>query len=128
MAPCFDGKELEFRISDFWQVSIPSEITEGPFLRVFVDYPKLLDAALLKRCVTPVLPDSLPKHIRRIQLDSVHIACMTDFFRLRVTDSIIVQPGWMFQEHPVVGSPGVVAYLPAANFKMGKNVLMMPRS
>lgn len=104
-------------------ISIPSETVEGPFLRVFIDYPKLLDAALSKRCITPVLPDSLPKHIRRDRLDSVHIACITDFFRLTVNDSLIVQPGWMFHEHPVVGSPGVVAYLPSTNFKMGKNVL-----
>jgi len=104
-------------------ISIPSEIVEAPFLRVFVDYPKLLDAALSKRCVTPVLPDSLSKHLRRIQLDSIHIACMTDFFRLTVNDSLITAPGWMFHEHPIVGSLGVVAYLPTANFKMGKNVL-----
>ncbi|MDZ4679663.1 MAG: hypothetical protein SGI94_04430 [Saprospiraceae bacterium] len=111
-------------------ISIPSETVEGPFLRLFIDYPKLLDAALSKRCITPVLPDSLPKHIRRDRLDSVHIACITDFFRLTVNDSLIVQPGWMFHEHPVVGSPGVVAYLPSTNFKMGKNVLtvLMPSS
>ncbi|MBC7776092.1 MAG: hypothetical protein H7246_11715 [Phycisphaerae bacterium] len=104
-------------------VSIPSEITEGPFLRVFVDYPKMLDAALSQRCAMPPLPDSISKQRRRVQMDSAHIACMTDFFRLSVNDSIIAQPGWMFHEHPVAGSPGVVAYLPSTNFKNGKNVL-----
>jgi hypothetical protein len=104
-------------------VSIPSEIIEAPFLRVFVDYPKLLDAALTQRCITPSLPDSLPKQIRRIQLDSIHIACMTDFFRLSVNDSLIATPGWMFHEHPLVGSLGVVAYLPSTHFKTGKNML-----
>ncbi len=104
-------------------VSIPSETPEGSFLRVFVDYPKLLDAALSKRCVLPVLPDSMPKHLKRSLIDSTQIACMTDFFRLTLNDSLIAQPGWMFHEHPVVGSLGVVAYLPTANFKKGKNVL-----
>ncbi|MBK6995930.1 MAG: hypothetical protein IPH31_13750 [Lewinellaceae bacterium] len=104
-------------------ISSPSETVEGPFLRVFVDYPKLLDAALSKRCVTPALPDSLPNHIRRLRQDSVHIACMNDFLRLTVNDSLIAKPDWMFHEHPVVGSPGVVAYLPTTNFNTGKNVL-----
>ena len=106
-------------------VSIPSEIAEGPFLRVFVDYPKLLDAALLQRCTTPVLPDSMPRAVRRTLTDSSHLACMTDFFRLTINDSLIPQPGWMFHEHPVVGSPGLVAYLPTENLKVGKNVLLV---
>ena len=104
-------------------VSIPTETPDGAFLRVFVDYPKLLDAALSKRCVFPVLPDSMPKAQQRIQTDSALMVCMTSFFRLSLNDSLIAQPGWMFHEHPVVGSPGVVAYLPTANFKNGKNVL-----
>jgi hypothetical protein len=106
-------------------VSIPSELVEGPYLRVFVDYPKLLDAALLQRCTTPVLPDSMPRAVRRTIIDSTHLACMTDFFRLRLNDSLIAQPGWMFHEHPVVGSPGLVTYLPTANLKVGKNVLLV---
>jgi len=61
--------------------------------------------------------------MKRIQMDNALITCMTGFFRLTLNDSIIAQPGWMFHEHPVVGSPGVVAYLPTANFKSGKNVL-----
>ncbi len=104
-------------------VSIPSEVVEGPFLRVFVDYPKMLDAALLQRCDSPVFPDSLPKRLRRTLTDSVHLVCLNNFFQLSLNDSLLAQPGWMFHEHPVVGTPGVVAYLPAGNFKTGKNML-----
>ncbi len=106
-------------------LSIPSEVAEGPFLRVFVDYPKLLDAALSQRCTTPALPDSMPKALRRTLIDSTHLACMTDFFRLTINDSLVAHPGWMFQEHPVVGSPGIVAYLRTANLKIGKNMLLV---
>ena len=104
-------------------VSIPTETPEGAFLRVFVDYPKLLDAALINRCALPVLPDSMPKHLKRTIIDSAQMVCMTRFFRLTLNDSLIAQPDWMFHVHPIVGSPGVVAYLPTANFKKGKNVL-----
>lgn len=106
-------------------ISLPSEIVEGPFLRVFVDYPKLLDAALSQRCTSPVFADSIPRAVRRAKTDSIHLACMNSFFRLSLNDSLIAQPGWMFHVHPVVGSTGVVAYLPSSNFKPGKNILKL---
>lgn len=104
-------------------VSIPAEVVEGPFLRVFVDYPKLLDAAISQHCQTPQWPDSLSKQARRFKTDSVHISCLDAFFKLKVNDSLMVHPDWMFHEHPVAGTPGLVAYLPSKNFKAGKNTL-----
>lgn len=104
-------------------VSIPSEVVEGPFLRVFVDYPKLLDAALDQHCSALSLPDSLSKNERRLKSDSIHLECLDAFFKLKINDSLMVHPDWMFHEHPVAGSPGLVAYLPSKNFKPGKNKL-----
>ncbi|MBL7809841.1 MAG: hypothetical protein JNN28_18615 [Saprospiraceae bacterium] len=106
-------------------VSIPSEVVEGPFLRVFVDYPKLLDAAINKHCQSPAWPDSLPKKTRIFKTDSVHLACLEAFFKLKINDSLMVHPDWMFHEHPVAGSPGLVAYLPSKSFKPGKNKLLV---
>jgi hypothetical protein len=48
---------------------------------------------------------------------------MERFFRLTINDSLVATPGWMFHEHPVVGTPGLVAYLPTKDFKIGKNYL-----
>lgn len=106
-------------------VSIPTEVVEGPFLRVFVDYPKLLDAAISQHCQTPHWPDSLSKQQRRFRSDSVHISCLDAFFKLKINDSLMVHPDWMFHEHPVAGSPGLVAYLPSKTFKPGKNKLLV---
>jgi hypothetical protein len=106
-------------------VSIPAEIVEGPFLRVFVDYPKLLDAAISQQCQTPQWPDSLSKQTRRFKTDSLHLSCLDAFFKLKINDSLMVHPDWMFHEHPVAGSPGLVAYLPSKTFKPGKNKLLV---
>jgi hypothetical protein len=104
-------------------VSIPSEVVEGPYLRVFVDYPKLLDEAMYGHCANPVVPDGLPRWKRQHLADSANLVCMTRFFQLSINDSLIAAPGWMFHDHPVAASPGVVAYLPTAGFKPGKNKL-----
>ncbi|MCC7465967.1 MAG: hypothetical protein IT261_06850 [Saprospiraceae bacterium] len=106
-------------------VSIPSEVIEGAFLRVFVDYPKLLDAAIDQHCQSPSWPESLSKIVRRTKTDSAHLACLDAFFKLKLNDSLIVHPDWMFHEHPIAGSPGLVTYLPSKIFKSGKNKLLL---
>jgi hypothetical protein len=104
-------------------VSIPSDVVEGPMLRVFVSYPKYLDASLSHFCTTPELPAEMPKSIRIHQADSLHLQCMDQFFRLSVNDSLYRNPGWLFYRHPQTGTRGLMAYIPTTGFLPGKNVL-----
>ncbi|HAD14519.1 MAG TPA: hypothetical protein DCF33_19010 [Saprospirales bacterium] len=106
-------------------VSIPAEIVESPFLRVFLDYPKLLDGAIARHCQSPSWPDSLSKSVRRLKTDSTNLACLESIIKLKVNDSLIVHPEWMFHEHPIAGSPGLVTYVPSKIFKHGKNKLLV---
>jgi hypothetical protein len=112
-------------------LSIPSEIVETGFLRVFVHYPKSLDAALQPFCPKPILPDSLNSinsgrsRIRNWLTDSVHLRCFGQFFRLQVNDSLLADPQWLFHEHPTAKVPGLVAYLPSGLFKLGQNRLTL---
>jgi hypothetical protein len=104
-------------------VSIQEDRVKGSTLRVFVAYPKYLDAALAKFCTTPVWPDSIKGSLRRHLNDSIHTQCLSRFFRVTVNDSLYTPPDWMFYTHPQTDTKGLVTYLPAARFHPGKNVL-----
>lgn len=107
-------------------LSIQADVVEGPFLRVFVAYPKTLDATIGKVCSPQVLPDSLRKGERVRSLDSLRLACLNDFFQLSVNDSLCRQPGWVFHEKDgPVTVKGLLAYLPTTPFLLGKNVLTL---
>ncbi len=107
-------------------LSIQADVVEGPFLRVFVAYPKTLDAAIGGYCTEPVLPDSVRKRERVRLLDSLSLACLSRFFQLSVNDSLYREPGWVFHEKDgLVPTKGLLAYLPTAPFLLGKNVLTL---
>lgn len=104
-------------------VSIPSDIVEGPFLKAFMVYPKMLDKRLAGFCPLPDLPDSLPPFERRRQMDSLKLQCFGSFFRIYVNDSLYAQPDLLFHQKPDLGVSGLLAYLPTTRFRQGKNLL-----
>ena len=107
-------------------LSIQADVVEGPFLRVFVAYPKTLDVQLGRYCTEPMLPDSVRRGERVRRLDSLRLACLSGFFQLSVNDSLYRQPGWVFHEKDgLVSVKGLLAYLPTAPFLLGKNVLTL---
>ncbi|MCC6463256.1 MAG: hypothetical protein IT260_22495 [Saprospiraceae bacterium] len=107
------------------RVSIPGDIVSGPALRVFLTYPKALDAGMSQRCPPLTFPDSMPKHQRRHLADSIHLQCFSQFFQVSVNDSLYRSIDWMFHEHPATGTLGLLTYLPTKGFRSGKNVLLV---
>lgn len=107
------------------KVSIPADIVSEPFLRVFVAYPKSLDARLAQHCPAIELPDTLSRQMRRELADSVHLGCFSRFFQISVNDSTYAPAEWIFHQHPIQNTRGLLTYLPAAQFRQGKNVLMI---
>lgn len=106
-------------------VSIPADIVSEPFLRVFVAYPKSLDARLDQYCPAVALSDTLAKSMRRHLTDSIHLGCFSRFFHISVNDSTYAPAEWIFHQHPLQNTRGLLTYLPAAQFRQGKNVLMI---
>jgi hypothetical protein len=106
-------------------VSLPNEVVEGPFLRVFIDYPKYLDENIAHFCSSPTLPDSLPKVEKRRISDSTHLACATRFFHIFINDSLVSKPELLFHRHPITDSYGWISYLPARTFRNGRNTLLV---
>lgn len=43
-------------------VSIQSDVIEEPFIKLFINYSKELDAGLSKFCANPTLPDTITNH------------------------------------------------------------------
>lgn len=106
-------------------VSLPNEVVEGPFLRVFIDYPKFLDENMVRFCTSPTLPDAMAKIEKRRITDSMHLSCAMRFFHIFINDSIVKQPELLFHRHPVTESPGWVTYLSAKTFRHGRNTLLV---
>ncbi len=106
-------------------VSIPSDVVEGPFLQVFVAYPKQLDASLKARYTNTPAVDSLSKTEKRAVLDRWRLDCMSSFFQVYVNDSLYTQADWVFHEKPGAMTRGLLAYLPAEGFRNGKNLLVV---
>lgn len=106
-------------------VSIPSEIVEGPFLKVFVTYPKSMDQTLAQVCTIPDPPDSLPVVRRRVIIDSLRADCFQKTLRLSVNDSVYSKVDWLFHRHPYNDQVGVVTFLNTQNFKLGKNQIVV---
>ncbi|HNM26465.1 MAG TPA: hypothetical protein PKL15_13580 [Saprospiraceae bacterium] len=108
---------------DLPPVSIPSDVLEGPFLQVFVAYPKQLDAGLQRHCPAAPAVDSLYRTAKRAVLDQWKLDCMGSFFRVYVNDSLYARPDWIFYEKPGATTRGLLAYLPSDGFRRGKNLL-----
>jgi ABC-type amino acid transport system permease subunit len=108
------------------RVTVPSEAIEGPWLRVFVAYPKWLDDIVARQCDSlPVLSDSLPRRTYHTLTDSLHIACFRQAVRLSINDSVYRDAEFVFQKHPKYDLPGLVTYLPTRHFHAGQNLLIV---
>jgi len=106
------------------RVTIPNEVVEGPYLKIFVAYPKSWDQTLQRICNLPEnLPDSLTKHQKRVALDSIRISCLSQAIRLNINDSLYLGTDWQFALHPQASVPGVQAMVPTGGFKKGKNMI-----
>jgi hypothetical protein len=106
-------------------VSIASEMVTGPFMKVFVAYPKYLDNSLKQICQLPDVKnlDSLPKPVRRLLIDSLRSDCFSRSLTVLVNDSTYGRTDWLFHRHIENGTIGVVTYIQTKGFKTGKNFI-----
>ncbi|MCC6412459.1 MAG: hypothetical protein IT270_12420 [Saprospiraceae bacterium] len=105
-------------------VSLPADVIEGPFLPVFVLYPRMLDTRLFALgCPEYETDKNKPRDRRLFLRDSQNMACLNRFFQLRINDSIVAQPDWMFHQKPGSITKGLIAYLPTQGLRPGKNTV-----
>ena len=64
---------------------------------------------------------NLSRDRRLFVRDSANMANLTRFFQLRLNDSIVSQPGWLYHQKPGTINKGLLAYLPSALLKPGRH-------
>ncbi|MEI6411369.1 MAG: hypothetical protein WCR52_18415 [Bacteroidota bacterium] len=104
-------------------VSLPADVVEEPFLKVYVVYPKMLDERLNKICPPFKLSHDIPRAMRNERYDSTNLACLTGFFHLYLNDSLYAHPDWVYHQKPGTLALGLMAYVPTAGLRAGKNLL-----
>ncbi len=114
--------------------SIPSEVVEGPYVRLFVPYvPMLHNRAVAARC-----PGVRPLHeegMRRVGAaaepgpiaQDAALRCLAGFHLVAVDGRAVPEPRWRFFTHPATGRRGIVAYLPVEALPAGEHVLTVGR-
>ena len=103
------------------QASIQSDIISEPFLKLFINYPKVLDQNLSLICKDPVFADSLRNSQKRPIKDKARLSCLSEYFQIAINDSTIKSPEFLFEE--TIQAKGLKAFLNTKNCKIGRNTL-----
>ena len=104
-------------------IVLSEEVVSGPFLKVFVAYPKWMDVSLNELCAAATAPDSLPKNQQRIWADSLKASCFRQHLRLIINDSVYPNTDWLFTRQDGTGRIGLVAMSGTTGFRNGKNIV-----
>ncbi|GAB4021391.1 hypothetical protein GCM10028808_66070 [Spirosoma migulaei] len=107
------------------KASIQADVIREPYLRLFVSYPKLLDAELSKRFQEPNWPVSLSRQERREKRASWYLSVFETYFGVYLNDSLYKAPGFLFTQHVDTGQRGLTTVLITANLKTGRNMLKL---
>ncbi|GAB4044042.1 hypothetical protein [Spirosoma litoris] len=107
------------------KASIQSDVIREPYIRLFVSYPKSLDAELAKRFKEPTWPDSLSRKDRRERKATWYLKSFESYFGVYLNDSLYQSPGFLFTQRAETGQRGLTTVLLTANLKLGKNLLKL---
>ena len=103
--------------------SIHTDVLKDNYLKLFIAYPKMLDAVLRSRWSEPILPDNMPREQARAKRNEANLAGFSAYFKIYVNDSLRTDPGFLWHTHPNANERGVLAYLSAKGFRLGPNQL-----
>jgi len=101
--------------------SIQSDVVGEPFLKLYLNYSKVVDVDLAKICKDPTLPDTLKKYKQRILIDKSRLECFNQYFKIALNDSTYDSVEFFFEEQP--NSKGLRTYLSTEKCKIGRNTL-----
>ena len=105
------------------EASIQADIIREPYVRLFVSYPKSLDAELEKRFQEPKWPDNLPRKERRERRAAWYLRSFETYFSIYLNDSLYRSPNFLFTQRTDNGQRGLTAVLLTDNLKPGRNLL-----
>ncbi|MVM37417.1 hypothetical protein GO730_06925 [Spirosoma sp. HMF3257] len=105
--------------------SIQADVIREPYVRLFVSYPKSLDAELSKRFREPNWPVGLSRKERRERRANWYLSVFETYFGVYLNDSLYKSPGFLFTQHVDTGQRGLTTVLVTANLKTGRNLLKL---
>jgi hypothetical protein len=103
--------------------SIQSDVIQDPFIKVFINYNKILDEKLAKICVEPKIPKDMERLEKRSLKDKTRTDCFNTYFKIAINDSTLKSVEFYFTEHGVTKSKGLSAYVSSENCKIGRNLI-----
>ncbi len=105
------------------EASIQADVIDGPYLKLFINYNKVLDARLAKLCKEPTLPTKLKGSEKRALKDKAHLACLSQYFQVSIGDSSLAQPEFMYSQQGAVQAKGLSSYIALDKCKPGRHTL-----
>ncbi|MCP9769972.1 hypothetical protein EGI22_18870 [Lacihabitans sp. LS3-19] len=103
------------------EASIQSDVIQEPFLKLFINYSKVLDEDLSKICKEPVLADSLKNSQKRPIKDKARLECLGEYFQISLNDSTMNSNEFFFEKTD--RAKGIKIYLNTEKCKIGRNTL-----
>lgn len=102
---------------------ISSDVITGNQLKLFIAYPKNLDERLKAFYKQPENKVRLSEAEKKARQDEARMKVFDQYYRISVNDTIFKQPEMFYYAHPNAGEKGILVYLPAKQFKEGRNYL-----
>ncbi len=105
------------------EATIQSDVVREPFLKVFINYTRAIDAGVEQICKVPVASDSLRRQNRRKTLDKARIECIQQYFQIALNDSVYQNIDFLYETHVAQKTPGISTYIATERLVMGRNTL-----
>lgn len=106
-----------------WEASIQSDVIQEPFIKLFINYNKVLDADLAKIYKEPKISEKLKKYEKHALKDKSRLECLGQYFQIALNDSTLQQVELIYDKHGAAQTKGVTTYLSSENCKIGRNNL-----
>lgn len=105
------------------KASMQADVIREPYIRLFISYPKSLDAELTKRFKEPKWPDSLSRKTLREKKAAWYLKSLEAYFGVYLNDSLYTSPDFMFTQRADNGQRGLTTVLVTNGLKTGRNML-----
>ncbi|MGB0931008.1 MAG: hypothetical protein ACPGVB_09550 [Chitinophagales bacterium] len=105
--------------------SIPSDVIEGKFVKLFVPYTKRLDVKLKEMCKSGGLKkeDSMSDFEHSQLQNKVYLECFEELYSVYLNDDKLQEIDWHFYQHSNKEEEGLISYISTDSLEGGKNVL-----
>ena len=97
--------------------TIQSDIIDDDVLRLFVALREEYEDSIKAQCNYQLQKDTVSND----QL--LGITCLSDFYKVAISDSLYASPGWFYHQHPNTGREGILAWIDIAKLPRGKHVI-----